>query len=183
LMTAAANRHDTLNPGPVRRFVVRPYPTFEFCIYLVEKLPFTEIRVYTRTCCLRAAIGTGETRRGPQRNCPGRFSTFRELECDLATAPQPAAWPCQLRDEAFFPASDGGWVLVGLAPDRNGENPKVAGTLRVPSAHCARRHGNARTTAPRQLRSIRAVLRVTGERHTECACYFAELQRVRDDNT
>ena len=87
----------------------------------------------------RAALGqpAEQAKRGPERNCPGRFSAFRELECALATAPQPAARPCQLRDEAFFPASDGGWVLVGLAPDRNGENPKVAGTLRVPFARHA----------------------------------------------
>ena len=78
---------------------------------------------------------------------------------------------------------DGGEIVLadGGSSTNDYENPKVAGTLRVPSAHCARHNGNARTTAPRQIRCVRAVLPVTGGRHTECACYFGgpRLQNTR----
>ena len=78
---------------------------------------------------------------------------------------------------------DGGEIVLadGGSSTNDYENSKVAGTLRVPSAHCARHNGNARTTAPRQIRCVRAVLPVTGGRHTECACYFGgpRLQNTR----
>ena len=40
-----------------------------------------------------------QAKRGAGRNwnCPGRLSAFGGVECDLATAPQPAARPCLLR--------------------------------------------------------------------------------------